>query len=250
MAKKRVSLTLDEDIVERIDSEADRRDVNRSQMMERITESYFNQRGLDTAVVLCGDERLRSLELHNGKPVLSHILDHLSEEGFKRIILLVGQNLRIREEFGSEYRDLALEYVEENQPEGTAAALRNVEDRVEKDFAVLNGHVITDVDMQEMLRLHTEKEVAATMALTTVEEPSDYGVARLKGSTIQGFVEKPETGEEPSRLINAGTYILSPEIFSGLEEDSLEEAFERLAEASKLAGYIYGGDWTEMESGN
>lgn len=248
MAKKRVSLTLDEDLVDRIDSEAERRDVNRSQLMERITDKYFSQRGLDTAVVLCGDQQLRTLELVEGKPVLSHILDHLSEEGFKRVILLIGQNRRIREEFGSEYRDLALEYLEEDEPQGNAAALKEVCDRVEKEFAVLNGHVISDVDIQDMLNRHRDEDAAATMALTTVENPSDYGVVRLKGAGIQGFVEKPERGEEPSRLINAGTYIMSPDIFSDLREDSLEEAFERLAEDSELAGYIYGGEWTEIDN--
>lgn len=247
MAKKRVSLTLDEKLVERIDSESERRDYNRSQMVEEIAENYFGQRGLDTAVVLCGDPEASSIQLYRGKPVLSHILDHLKEEGFQRVILLIGKNDKIRENFGSEYHGLALEYIEEDDPSGTAAALKKVEGKIEKEFAVLNGHVITDVDFQDMLKLHNEKDFPATMALTSVEKPSDYGVARLKGSRIKGFVEKPERGEEPSRLINAGTYILSPEIFSELEEDSLEEAFERMAQQDQLAGYIYGGEWTELD---
>lgn len=247
MAKKRVSLTLDEKLLENIDSEAERREMNRSQMMEGIAEQYFSRRGLDTAVILCGDEEGRTLELYEGKPVLSHILDHLAEEGFKRAILLIGRNDKISENFGSEYGDLALEYVKEEETRGTAAALRKVEEKVDREFAVLNGHVIADVDIQDMLRLHSDKDVTATMALTAVENPSEYGVARLKGSKILGFVEKPDEGDAPSRLINAGTYILSPPIFSELEENSLEEVFERLAVDSELAGYIYGGEWKEFE---
>lgn len=247
MAKKRVSLTLDEDLVEKIDSEAERRDVNRSQMMEDVVREYFSQRGLDTAVILCGDEEVRTLEMYEGKPVLSHILDSLDSEGFQRVLLLIGQNHEIRERFGSGYRGLSLEYIEEEEPQGTAAALRKVKGRIEKDFAVMNGHVIADVDMQDMLRLHEENGVTATMALTAVQDPSEYGVARLKGSKILGFVEKPESGEEPSRLINAGTYIMSPEIFSMLGETSLEESFENLVDRSELAGYIYGGEWIEIE---
>jgi NDP-sugar pyrophosphorylase family protein len=85
------------------------------------------------------------------------------------------------------------------------------------------------------------------LALTTVEDPSRYGVARLKGRRILGFEEKPAKGKEPSRLINAGTYIFDPEIFSHLDADSLEEVFEQLASQSSLSGYIYGGKWKDID---
>lgn len=247
MAKKRVSVTLEEKLVEKIDSEADRRELNRSRMMEDIIERYFSQKGLETAVVLCGDEDARTLDLYRGKTVLSHILDHLSEEGFSRVILLAGRNEDIKENFGSEYQGLALEYVFEEDPSGTAAAIEKVEEKVKEDFAVLNGHVITDVDTRDMLQVHRSEGSVATMALTAVEDPSSYGVARLKGSSILGFEEKPEKGEEPSRLINAGTYIFSPEIFSRIDHAGLENVFEKLADSSELSGYIYGGSWKEIE---
>lgn len=98
-----------------------------------------------------------------------------------------------------------------------------------------------------MLRVHEEENPAATMALTAVENPSDYGVAELKGRRILGFKEKPEPGSEPSRLINAGTYILDPRIFDRLDHRSLENVFENLAEKGKLSGYIYGGEWREIQ---
>ncbi|MFT4892237.1 MAG: mannose-1-phosphate guanylyltransferase [Candidatus Nanohaloarchaea archaeon] len=247
MAKKRVSLTLDEKIVEKVDHEADRTDLNRSQMVEDIIGQYFRQRGLDTAVILCGDDEARTLELYEGKPVLSHILDHLSEEGFSRVILVAGQNKVIEQNFGSEYSGLALEYIYEEEPQGNAVALSKAESKIRDDFAVLNGHVISDVDFQHMLNVHREEGALATMALTAVENPSDYGVAELKGREILGFEEKPEEGDEPSRLINAGAYIFSPEVFSRLEENSLEAAFSRFASESELYGYIYGGEWKDID---
>lgn len=247
MAKKRVSLTLDEGIVEKVDHEANRRNLNRSQMVEKIIGQHFQQEGLDTAIILCGDDETRTLELYEGKPVLSHILDNLSDEGFNRVILLAGQNKVIEENFGSEYKGLALEYIFEENPEGTAVAVSKVEERIRDDFAVLNGHVIAEVDFQDMLNVHTEENALATIALAAVEEPTKYGVARLKGRKILGFEEKPAEGEEPSRLINAGAYIFSPEVFSHLEEDSLESAFSRFASQSKLYGYIYGGEWEDID---
>lgn len=247
MAKKRVSLTLEESLVDRIDSESETEGLNRSQMVEQIVESYFSGRGVDTAVVLCGDPEARSLDEYRGKPVLEHILEHLEEEGVSRTILLIGENTEIQERLGSSRGEMALDYVSEEDPQGTAAALMNVEDMVESTFAVLNGHVITDVDLDEMHGMHRDQDTVATMALTTVEDPSSYGVARLKGSRILGFEEKPDEGEEPSRLINAGTYLFEPAIFDRLDGDSLETVFEQLASREQLAGYIYGGEWVDID---
>lgn len=249
MTKKRISLTLEESLVERVDEEADRKGFNRSQMIESVLDGYFESKGLKTAVVLCGDPELKSLELHKGKAVLAHILAHLSEQGISRVVLLAGQNRqRIHEEFGDEYEGLNLDYVKEESPRGTAAALKQVEPEIGSEtFVVLNGHVITDVDLDEMLRAHRNQGLAATIALTTVEDPSKYGVAKLKGQRILGFEEKPKPGEEPSRLINAGTYVLEPEIFDSLDSDSLETVFENLASDNQLSGYIYGGEWIDID---
>ncbi|QKQ98979.1 ribbon-helix-helix protein, CopG family [Candidatus Nanohaloarchaea archaeon] len=247
MGKKRISLTLDEDLVEKIDAEAESLDINRSQTVEKIAEEYFKGKGLNTAVILCGDPENKTLNLYEGKPVLGHILENLSGQGVSRVILLAGQNRdEIREQFGDGYDSMTLEYIED-QSEGTAAALSKAEKKVNETFVALNGHVVADVDLEDMLRVHREEDSSATMALTTVSSPSNYGVARLKGRKILGFEEKPERGEEPSQLINAGTYILDEDIFQHLNAESLEKAFENLADEGLLSGYIYGGKWKDID---
>jgi mannose-1-phosphate guanylyltransferase len=229
--------------VDRIDAEAERRGMNRSNTVERIAEDYFDRQGLSVAAVLCGDPELKSLELHNGRTILSHVLEHLSGEGFTRAILLCGENReRLEKEFGDRYEGVNLDYVEE-EPRGTAAALKQIQSELNSTFAVLNGHVVADVDTDEMLRVHRSEDATATVALTTVEDPSSYGVVRMKGNAVLGFEEKPE--DAPSRLINAGTYILEPGIFDAMESDELEKVFESLAESGELAGYVYGGRWLE-----
>ncbi|MDY6774216.1 MAG: sugar phosphate nucleotidyltransferase, partial [Candidatus Nanohaloarchaea archaeon] len=247
MAKKRVSLTLEEEAVERLDREAERENLNRSKMVGEILEEYFSERAINTAVILCGDEEMKSLRLYKGKPVLEHVLDHLAQQGISRAVMLAGRNDEIRDRFGENYEDIELEYVREEDPQGTAAALAEAEERLDRSFVLVNGHVISDVDLREMARAHNEESSVATMALTTVGEPSRYGVARMKGSKVLGFEEKPEPGEEPSRLINAGTYILEPDIFERLDRDSLEAVFEDLAEEAELSGYIYGGEWVDID---
>ncbi len=247
MAKQRISLTLEEDLLEKVDAEADRKDMNRSQMMEDIVREYLSSQGLDTAVVFCGGDEGTSMKEHEGKPVLSHVLDGLVQEKIDRVILLAGTNREeIESHFGSSYRGAALEYCDEEEPQGTAAALEKVKDRIGKTFLAVNGNVITDVDLQDMLKVHRDEGNAATMALTTVENPSEYGVVRLKGRTILGFEEKPDPGAEPSRLINAGTYVFEPDIFSRIRHESLDKVFEKLTSEKQLSGYIYGGEWKDL----
>ncbi|MFB6181239.1 MAG: sugar phosphate nucleotidyltransferase [Candidatus Nanohalobium sp.] len=249
MPKKRVSLTVEEQLIEKVDAEAERKGLNRSRMMEEVISEYLSSRGLCTAAVLCGGEDASSMRLYEGKPVLSHVLDHLSGEGVERIILLAGSNRKeIENRFGSEFDGVALEYCEEDEPEGTAAALEKIRDKIGKPFVAVNGDVVTDVDLHDMLKVHREEGRTATMALTTVEKPADYGVVKMKGRTITGFEEKPSPGSEPSRLINAGTYIFEPEIFSKMSHKSLEKVFEDLAEQKELSGYIYGGRWKDIDS--
>jgi mannose-1-phosphate guanylyltransferase len=245
MAKQRVSLTIDSELVERIDAEAEEENVNRSRKVEDIIEDYFESRGIDTAVVFCGDEDGKTLQVEDGETILEKVLQNLPGE-VSRVILLAGPNgEEIEQKFGSLYDGVALEYIADDTS-GTASALKKAEEKIGETFLAVNGHVVSDVDVDEMLETHREEGRVATMALTTVEEPSEYGVARLKGRRILGFEEKPSPGEEPSRLINAGTYILEPGIFSHLDEDSVEEVFENLAHRGELTGYIYGGRWREF----
>lgn len=247
MAKKRVSLTLDEDLIEKIDEETNRRDLNRSEFVGGLAEEYFESRKVETAVVLCGDPEKKTLEKCNGEPVLKHVLKNLSRKGIKKTVLLIGDNDEIKDLIGNEFDGMDIDYMEECQVKGTATALKKAEDVFETDFFVVNGHVITDVDLDEMARKHRESEYMVTMALTTVQNPSDYGVADMKGDKILGFEEKPEKGEEPSRLVNAGTYVTGPGIFEEIEgEEDLEQVFGKLSDRDQLGGYIYGGKWKHV----
>ena len=98
-----------------------------------------------------------------------------------------------------------------------------------------------------MFRLHKRKNALATIALTTVDDPTQYGVARLDGSRIIEFVEKPSN--PPSNLINAGFYIIHPQVidiipagFSMLEKD----VFPKLAKMGRLRGFPFAGQWFDI----
>ena len=249
MPKSRISLTIEDKLLDKINNEAEQKSKNRSQLVEDIVNNYFDRKGLSTAMVLCGDEENKTLRLYKGKPVISHILDQLEKEGIKRAVLLVGKNKdKLEPHFGSQYKNIALEYVEEDKLEGAAKALKEVRKKINETALVVNGHVISDVDIQDMLRTHKESQKPATISLTTVEDPSSYGVVELKGNEIEGFSEKPRKGSEPSRLINAGTYIFEPEIFELLNNfNELNSLFGHLAAETRLTGYIYGGEWKDIQ---
>ncbi len=248
MTKKRVSLTLDDVLVQRIDAEAEYRSMNRSQMVEEIVENYIHGQELDTAAVFCGGEEYDPLTEIDGKPLLSHIVDMLSDKGISRVLLLAGSNREdLENHFGSSWNSLVIEYVADSEDGGTATALKQLKDKIGKTFLAINGDVIADIDLRDMLQVHRDEGKKASMALTTVQDPTNYGVVRMKGRTILGFDEKPDPGQEPTRLINAGAYIFEPEIFDGLETGGLHKTFEKLAAEKELTGYIYGGEWRKVE---
>lgn len=246
MTKERISLTLNEHVVDRVDVEASSKDLNRSEMVEKILQEYLEEVEINTAVVFCGGRDGKALREWEGKPVLKRVLERLEEEVFKAVLLAGENSDEVRRLVENSDFNLDIEIVADSAS-GTARALKEAERHVEGVFLAVNGHVVSDVDVEEMLDVHREEGRVATMALTTVEAPSDYGVALLKGREITGFEEKPSSGEEPSRLINAGTYMLEEEIFQHLEKNSIEEVFENLASESQLTGYIYGGGWIDFK---
>jgi NDP-sugar pyrophosphorylase family protein len=156
------------------------------------------------------------------------------DSGVETITLLVSdQHDQITNHFGngSGY-NASIEYLTEDEPLGTAGGLRQLRDRLSETFLLVNGDVLCRADLQDMARTHRESEALATMALTTVQDTSPYGVVRLKGNSIIGFTEKPETGAAPSRLINAGMYLLEPEVIDLLptedeqQQVDVEDLFE------------------------
>ncbi len=246
MSKNRVSLTIDETLLKRVDAEADHRSMNRSQMVEEIIEKYIRGQTIDTAVILCGGPDKASMKELNGRPVLNLTLRMIKEKGVDRAILLAGNNRKeLESRYGDSYSGIRLEYISDDV-EGPAEALKKLEDRIGKTFLVLNGDVVLDLDIEDMLKVHRHEESIVTMALRTADDPSNYGVVRMKGRTVLGFEEKPEPGEEPTRLVNAGAYMFEPEVFDILDRD-FDTLFDRLSKRKELSGYIYGGKWQKAE---
>jgi len=260
--KERITITLDSELIKQIDKRIDGNIIkNRSQQIEILLTNALGTYRPQKAVILVGGKgtRLRPLTYEkpkclfdvNGKTVTEHLLDLLKKYGVRDIILSVGHlKGKVKEYFedGSKF-GVNISYIEENEPLGTAGPLKLAKKHLTDSFIVSNGDELKNINISRMFRLHKRKDALATIALTSVSDPSHYGVARLSGSRILEFIEKPKHGKEPSNLINAGFYILEPEVidmipngFSMLEKD----IFPKLAKEGRLRGFPFAGQWFDM----
>lgn len=264
--KHRISITLDEDLVMRIDRIVDGYKIkNRSHAIEKILMKKLNEQSITQAIILCGGEgqSLKPITYElpkpmipvRDKPVLEYIIKHLKDEGIKDIILVVDyKHEKIISYFGKgRSMGINIRYIIEDRPHGTGGFLKSAKDMINDTFLLLYGDVLSKVDIHDMLKTHRGNKALATMALSTTSDTTSYGVANLKGENITGFIEKPSPGESPSNLINAGVFIIEPELLEKVptrEDDKImiESIFEELAKLGKLAGYVYDGKWFHLET--
>ncbi len=178
------------------------------------------------AVILVGGlgTRLRPLTCNTPKPMIPLVnqpfiewmLLRLRDQGIDEVILAV-QYLadRFYAILGDGSRlGMKLHIVEEPEPRGTAGAVKNVEHLLDGPTFVFNGDVMTDLDLQAMLAYHRERQSKITIALTPVEDPTQFGLVEMDANhQVTRFLEKPRVEEITTNLINAGTYIIEPEMF-------------------------------------
>ncbi len=192
------------------------------------------------ALILVGGEgtRLRPLTSRTPKPVLPlagqpfmlYMLQWLIGHGVDDVILSCGflaDGVRDVLGDGTEL-GIRLRYVEEPEPLGTGGALKYAEDLLDERFFMLNGDVLTDLDLTAQLRQHEQTGAVGTLALTPVEDPSAYGlVPRNPDHSVREFVEKPEPHQVDTNLINAGAYILQRQVLTGMAPAGTNISIER-----------------------
>lgn len=149
-----------------------------------------------------------------GRPFLEHVLAHLAKHGVEEAILTTGYLAEAFHGFPAERsHGVKLTIVKEEEPLDSCGAVKNVEDLIDGTFLVLNGDILTSLDITALVRYHRERETLGTLALKAVDDPSAYGLVPIdEDGRIERFVEKPKTRAQiVTNLINAGTYVLEPE---------------------------------------
>jgi mannose-1-phosphate guanylyltransferase len=189
------------------------------------------------------------------KPLLQWIFERLASDGVDEAILAVNAltQFYIRQQKTKKY-GLKIRYSIDppKKPLGTGGPIKKAEKLLGHDepFIVLNGDIFAEIDYKKLVDAHVRNKALVTIALTEVENPSSFGVVELNGEKIKRFVEKPPRGEAPSKFINAGAYVLSPDVFSYIPEGravSIErEVFPKIADAGKLYGCHISGLWMDI----
>jgi mannose-1-phosphate guanylyltransferase len=216
------------------------------------------------AIVLVGGEgtRLRPLTFGTPKPMvpimnvpfLARTLERLYEAGIRDVILPAGYMPQAITEYfgdGSAF-GMKITYVIEDEPLGTAGAIKNVEQYISGPFFVLNGDVLTSLDLQAMIEYHRQKGGLGVLHLITVEDPSAFGcVAHDESGRISQFVEKPPKGTEPTNEVNAGTYLLEKAVLDlippGRNVSIERETFPKiLGEGHALYAYTTNDYWIDL----
>jgi mannose-1-phosphate guanylyltransferase len=173
------------------------------------------------AVILVGGEgtRLRPLTTTVPKPVVPlvdrpfivYMLEWLRGHGVDEVIMSCGfLSTSVHNVLGDGSQfGLRLRFVEEPEPRGTAGALKYAESFLDERFLMLNGDVLTDIDLTAQLAQHAATGAVGTLALVSVEDPTAYGLVRVhEDRSVREFVEKPTADSIDTNLISAGAYVL------------------------------------------
>jgi mannose-1-phosphate guanylyltransferase len=189
-----------------------------------------------------------------GVPFLERTLVRLRAAGVTEAILASGYLPQpIRDHFGDGSGiDMRVTYVVEDTPLGTAGALRNVADKLTGTFFVLNGDVLTSLDLSAMVEYHRAKGGIGTLHAIRVDDPSPFGcVVRDESGQVRRFVEKPPREEAPTDEINAGTYILERALLDAIpagravsiERETFPQALKR---GDRLYSFVTQDYWLDV----
>ncbi len=188
------------------------------------------------------------------KPVLQHIVERLATQDFDEIIVTTNY---LREQVIDHFKEgesfgVKMVYPIENRPLGTAGSVKNAEEYLNETFAVVQGDGISDIDLREVVAQHKEKGSLATIVLTAMKNPSEYGVVELgSGSEVVRFKEKPKPEDCFSNLVNTGIYVLEPEVLKYIpaktEFDFARDLFpSMLALGKSIHGYKSSSFWVDI----
>jgi len=261
---KRITLSLDKEVLKALKIYAQKKQISSlSQAAEKILKKGLEIYKIKQAVIMAGGkgERLRPFTYElpkplipiKGKPIIEHIIDLLKKYKIEEIIISIGYlGDKIKEALGDGSRfDLKIIYVKENRPLGTAGSLVLAKKYLKGPFFLLWADNLVEIDLDEMSAFHKEVKPIITIALANVEEIKDFGAVELSGHWVKRFLEKVDSKETSSHLVNAGIALVEPQIFNYLPKRprkiSIErEIYPKLAKLKKLAGFPFSGTFFDI----
>ncbi len=187
------------------------------------------------------------------RPMIEYIVGKVKKSGYDELVVTLSYlKSQIKKLLKKKYPYLNIKYSVEKKPLGTAGGVKKASKHINDTFFVLSGDVLVDVDLNEILDFHKKNNALATMVLTQVEDPSQYGIAVLDDENqIVKFLEKPSPHEVFSKIANTGIYVLEPEILDYItnkgEIDFSKDVFPQLLEEKAgMYGFVHDGYWNDL----
>lgn len=184
-------------------------------------------------------------------PLLMHIINRLPEE-VDRVVLAVNYKKEMLEQYFQDHEDEIrpeIVLVEETEPLGTGGAIKNCESEITGSFLVFNGDVINSLKLKDIIGHHRMKRGVGTLAVWEVTDPTRYGIIGFsEDHRVSRFLEKPSPQEVFSNFINAGTYVLEPEIMDQItpgRKVSIEREVYPFVLDQGLYAFPFSGYWVD-----
>lgn len=217
------------------------------------------------AVILVGGQgtRLRPITYDipkalvplRNEPFMGYMVDFLRSGGVDGVVLSLGYLPDPIQEYFAGRDDLdgfSIDYAVEDHALGTAGGVKNAQEYLDGGpLVVVNGDVLTGMDLKKAIERHQATDALATITLTSVEDPTAYGLVEVDHEMlVHRFLEKPAADEVTTNLINAGVYVLEPEVLdmipAGREVSIEREIFPKLQAQGRLRAHVSSSYWKDI----
>lgn len=259
--KSRITITLDEKLLANLGRLIDGVKIkNRSHAIEYYLSKNLRQKKIRIAVILAGGKGIclngktkmisKSLAEYEGCPMIDRVIKWLKSEGIEEVIVFAGKFSDTIKKHIDNHENAGLKISYESEDLGTAGSLKFLRGVVEETFIMINGDVLCEAKVDEIYGFHKKNGGYCTICMTSKKEPHFFGSIKLSGNQIVDFIEKPGPGKEESYLINAGIYLMEPEvclIASDNKYKSLErDLFPALSKQGRIYGYYLNKKWQHL----
>lgn len=263
MDRARLTITLRDDVLKKLDKQIDGVKIrNRSHAIEYLLSQILSPK-VSQAVILAGGKgvKMRPLTYEvpknlipvGGKTLIEHTIEMLRDAGIREMIIAIGHlGEKIKEEIGNGRKyGVKITYSEEREALGSGGALRIAANFLaKKPFLVVNGDILTDFKVRDLIEFHNKDNYLATMALSNGRNTEGFGRVALRGERVVKFL-KINNASEKSQHINAGIYVFNWKVTNYFPKEGrfdLDDVLVKLAEEGKLAGFPFDNRWFEISN--
>ena len=179
-----------------------------------------------------------------GEPILQHIISNLTRLGFVNIFISVNHKSDVIEGFFGDGTNFGcnIEYIRESKQLGTAGCIRLLEGRIDTDFLVVNGDILTRANLMNMLNYHKDGKFDMTIGTVDYVVQMDYGVLEIHDGVIRSLKEKPVINYK----VNGGVYCLNPRLIAQIPQNEYFEMTQLLDLPIKAGGYEINDYWIDI----